>query len=266
MKARGQAVTMGVLLVLTGSAAAFTPWDPLVNDSWVYFGPPQSRLTMHTVNGGDYEVGFDQARNDHGARGMNALRFSSGGTNVGHLSTSLQTGSFGVGNVGDARSFTDLLILVAIDAPALPADFAMSLGAAGSARQFDPTADFGFYEHPEYSAGRPSGYYSATSPAGEDIAYDFDAGMVSVYAAQDVSLGPGGSVMFDYAFEHLPGRAVFSVYGFDAGLGWIYHSNRGVIDAHNAAGSVSTFEVIPEPAVIWLMLAGIGRLLSRRHA
>ena len=51
-------------------------------------------------------------------------------------------------------------------------------------------------------------------------------------------------IILDYAFENLPGTAVFSVYGEDAAVGWIYHCNRGLIDDHRPAGLVSTFEVV----------------------
>lgn len=232
------------------------PWDALKSDSWIYMGSG-TRMTMHAANATqDYEFGFDQAGG--GARGMNALKFSYGGQTTGHLVATGLAGSFAVTNTGDSRTFKDLLILVAIDASSLPADFSFSLGVAGAAPYgFNPTADFAWYDHPDWDTGRPSGYYSLTDPTHEGIAYGFDKGMVTVYAAQNVSLGPNGSTWFDYSFTHLPGTACFSVYGYDASAKtqWIYHTNRAVTDSYGSA--VSTFEVAPEPATLVLLAAGV---------
>jgi MYXO-CTERM domain-containing protein len=238
--------------------AGFVPWDDLVGDNWIKgLTDPNPKLTMHTANGGDYMVGFDAA-NGVRSRGMNALRFISGGAGADRRVCDALTGSFSVQNSGNARPFRDVLILVSIGAPSLPADFSMSLGVAGQpAYAFDVAGDFGFYDHPAWDSGRPSGYYSATSPRREGISYAFQTGMVTVYAAKDVNLAPGGgTVTFDYSFAHLPGTAVFSVYGYDADIGWIYHTNRAVADANQPALPVSTFEVTPEPSA--LALAGLG--------
>jgi hypothetical protein len=68
--------------------------------------------------------------------------------------------------------------------------------------------------------------------------------MVTTYAVEGAALGPGGSITVDYAFANLPGTAVFSVYGEDANVGWVFHTNRSVIDANRPAEPVSTFEVM----------------------
>jgi len=263
------------LLVLFASAsaacAAFSPWDPLVTaaapdyESWIYFGGSDPKLTMHTVNAGDYSVGFDIAKTNKsgavtGARGMNALKFSYGGSDTGHLVSHALTGGFDVKNTGDNRTFADLLLLIAIDAPALPTGFALSLGVQGQAPYaFNVATDFGFYDPAAlgYDAGRPSGYYSATTPQASPLAYLFTSGMVSVWAAQGVDLGPAGSVTFDYTFTGLPNTAVFSVYGYDADTDWIYHTNRGLIDVNDSGLPVSTFEVAPEPGTLALVAFGL---------
>jgi hypothetical protein len=253
------------LLVLLASAsaacAAFSPWDPLTSDSWIAVSPTDPKLPMHTVNAGDYGVGFDVAKKNLGARGLNALKFLYGGADTGHLVSNSLTGSFAVENTGDSRTFADLVLLVAIDAPSLPGGFALSLGVQGQAPYaFNAATDFGFYDPAAlgYDAGRPSGYYSATTPHASPLAYLFTSGMVSVWAAQGVNLGPlGGSVTFDYAFAGLPGTAVFSVYGYDADTDWIYHTNRDVIDANDSGLPVSTFEVVPEPSTLVLLVFGL---------
>ena len=263
------------LLVLFASAsaacAAFSPWDPLVTaaapdyESWIYFGGSDPKLTMHTANAGDYGVGFDVAKRNKsgqviGARGMNALKFSYGGSDTGRLGSGSLSGSFTVKNTGDSRTFADLVLLVAIDAPSLPGGFALSLGVQGQVPYaFNVATDFGFYDPTAsgYDAGRPSGYYSATLTSESPLAYSFTSGMVSVWAAKGVDLGPNGSVTFDYAFTGLPGTAVFSVYGYDADIGWIYHTNRDVIDQNAPGDALSTFEVAPEPGTLALMAFGL---------
>jgi hypothetical protein len=251
------------MLVLGPAGAAcagFIPWDLSVADSWIVTDPGAVKPVIHTVNGGDYAMGFDVAAGNK-ARGMNALKFKYGGVSTGHLVSSSLTGSFIVENTGNARTFKDLLLLVAIDADALPSGFTFSLGTTSPPDySFTPSADFGYDDHPTWSTGRPSGYYSATSPAGEPVAYSFSKGMVTVFAAQDVNLAPsGGTVTFNYAFTDLPGRAVFSVYGFDTEVGWIYHTNRAV-----GSGTLSTFEVAPEPATLALVAVGAAAALARR--
>ena len=258
---------VGLAFVSAAAQAGFIPWEPLVSDAWIV-SSGGATLTMHTVNAGDYAVGFDVA-NGNKSRGMNALRFSYGGSSDGNLVSPSPAGSFAVENLGNARTFRDLVFLVAVEAAALPADFALSLGVAGqSAYTFNPAEDFGYYDHPTWATGRPSGYYSKTLPTGEGIACDFSAGMVTVYAAKDVYLGPSGEATFDYAFAHLPGRAVFGVYGYDASdpnMPWIYHTNRAVKDFYQSSLKVSTFEVAPEPATLALVACGLAAVLGRNR-
>jgi len=245
--------------------APFVPWDGLDGNAWIYFGAPQTRIHMYTANAGSYEVGFDVAPGTHIARGENALRFSYGGAATGHMESNQWTGSLGVTNVGGSRTFRDLLVLVAIDANSLPPDFSFSLGSGGSNYSFVPADDFSWYSHPEYATGRPCGYYSVTNPQGEGIAYDFAAGMVTVYAARNVDLAPGQTVTLDYSFANLPGDAVFSVYGYDANIGWIYHTNRGVIDVNSSGSPVSTFAVVvPEPCGLAMLACGAAWAWRRR--
>lgn len=259
--AKGVAFALTTFVVFASAPAAwaaFVPWDPLVADSWIIEMPSDLKIAMHTVNAGDYDVGFDRARNDGSGRGLKALKFSDGQINTGHLASDLLAGQFMITNTGDNRTFADLVLVVAIDATALPGGFAMSLAVAGQAPYaFDPVTDFGYYDHPTWGAGRPSGYYSGTSPTGSPLGRDFDSGMVTVWAAQGVNVGPlGGSVTFDYAFANLPGTAAFSVYGLAAGRDFIFHTNRSVIDAHDPLAPVSTFEVVPEPATLTLFVYG----------
>jgi len=254
-----------ISLIARPAWAVFSPWEVLTDDSWIYHGEqPPDRLIMHTINAGDYEVGFDQRANNQSAKGMNTLKFSLGGTNTGHLISASPVGSVGIRNTGNARTFSDLLILVAIDANALPADFSMSLGIGGTVHQFDVNTDFGYYDHPEYDTGRPSGYYSLTSPSREDLTYEFNRGMVSVFVAPNANLGPAGLVSLNYAFANLPGPTIFSVYGLDSTIGWIYHTNRSVLDEHSPGEFVSTFKVVPEPHSLLLLLFGAGTFLRKR--
>jgi hypothetical protein len=255
-------------LVILGAAAsahaAFIPWDTLTTDSWIVFDVGAAKPLMHTANGGDYSIGFDQAATGNKARGMNALTFSAGGTGTDHRVATALTGSFTVRN-GGSRTFSDLVLVAAVNAASLPADFSMSLGVSGvTPYAFDPAADFGYCDS-SAPTGRPSGYYSITSPAREDLTYSFPAGMVTAFAAAGVNLGPsGGTVTFDYAFANLPGTAVFSVYAYDATVGWIYHTNRSVVD-QNQAGNPSTFEVAPEPATLALVAVGAAAVFGRRQ-
>lgn len=250
--------------------AEFSPWGALVNESWIVYDPADPKLPIHTANLGDYDLGFDQARSDDAARGMNALTFAFGGQEDGHLSTSSQAGSFEVRNTG-GKSYTDILLLVAIDAAALPGDFSLSLALHGDAPTvLDPQTDFGYYDPAAlgYDCGRPTGLYpSVTGPTGEPLAYSFDAGMVTIFGISGLQLGNATpSVKIDYAFENLPGPAVLSVYGLIEGAGWIYHTNRALVDNHDPSGPVSTFEVAPEPGTLVLLaLAGLAGLRRRRR-
>lgn len=275
-------------------AALTQPWDPLVMytdpggagqwESWLRPSNQDPTLPLYTVNGGTYGVGFDLQNKKGQASGMKALTFSYQGASTGHMVAQTPAGQFSVLNTGDNRTFTDLVLLVAIDADSLPATFAMSLGLAGQAAGYD-ASDFVWYDPAAlgYLSGRPAGYFGETSPTREDLAYDFTAGMISLIALRGADLGPQvgsapGEAVIDYAFTDLPGRAVFSVYGYDDARGWIYHTNRSTLETGNESTPISTFEVpatvepggrpIPEPMTLWLTgLAGcalIGYVRRRR--
>ena len=257
------------LLPAAMAQAAFIPWDPLVKnpqtgeESWIAYDT--ATLTMNTVNGGSYLVGFSQVPNSTTvAKGMNALTFSYGGADGGGLVSSNLTGSFSV-KAGGKMGMTDVLLLIAINASSLPAGFGLTLTpSVGSAYTFDPADDFGYYDHPAWDTGRPSGYYGATHPTREGVAYDFSAGMVTVYALPGANLSSTKPITFNYAFTNLPGHAVFSVYGRASGSSLIYHTNRAVPDGNPGGSAVSTFEVTPEPATLAMAAFGAAALLVRR--
>lgn len=198
-------------------------------------------------------------KTDGTARGLNALQFSYDGT-VAQRLAGPAAGSFQV-STGGTKSYSDLLVLVAIDATSLPSNFSLTMGG----RTFDNANDFASYDPAAagYSAGRPGGYYSATNPTSEPLAYDFDKGMVTIMALP--GFGPSSPATVDYAFEGLPGKAVFSIYTKVEGAAFIYHTNRGVAD-NNLAGSVnSTFEVVPEPGTSAMLILGLAALRRRKH-
>jgi len=264
------ALGAGVFLLSAATAqAAFIPWDPLVKnpqtgeESWIAYDT--ATLTMNTVNGGSYLVGFSQVPNSTTvAKGMNSLTFSYGGADGGGLVSSNLTGSFSV-KAGGKMGMTDVLLLIAINASSLPAGFGLTLTpSVGSAYTFSPAADFGYYDHPTWATGRPSGYYGATTPTHEGLAYDFDKGMVTVFAIPGANLSSTKPITINYAFTSLPGRAVFSVYGQASGSSIIYHTNRAVPDGNDATGAFSTFEVAPEPATLALAALGAAALIARR--
>jgi hypothetical protein len=175
---------------------------------------------------------------------MNSLRFVDT-TSAHHVSSAL-TGSVNVLATGGVP-FSGVLVLVAIDAASLPANFALTMNGYTC----DPRADFVLYDGAEHPLGRPTGYYpDATSPTCEPVGYDFDASgkaMVTVLAFTPKSLpDPTRPFTLDYSFVDLPGRAVFSVYGWPDGGTEIYQTNRGLAD-NSIASSVSTFEVAPLP-------------------
>jgi len=277
MRQRASARLGLVAGILLGSAAiaqaAFIPWDPLVKnpetgkDPWIAHPENAAQLTMYTVNGGSYLVGFDQippSPASQAAKGMKALGFSYGGSETGNLSSPMLTDSFTVKTTGGV-TMSPILLLVAIDAPSLPAGFGLTLTpSVGPAYTFNPAADFGYYDHPTWDTGRPSGYYGATSPTREDVAYDFSTGMVTVFALPGANLSSTSPITFNYAFTNLPGRAVFSVYGRASGSSLIYHTNRAVLDGNPGGSAVSTFEVTPEPATLALAAFGAAALLARR--
>jgi hypothetical protein len=221
-------------------SAAFIPWDPLVNNSWIDLYP-DDRIHMYSIDGGVYDVGFGLPRYDGGARGMNALKFSVGFQNTGHLVSSELAGSFDIQNTG-SRTFRDLLLLIAIDANFLEDDFTLSITS-----DCLDSNDFSFYDPNflNYGTGRPSGYCAPTSPSREDIAYNFSSGMVTIYAIKGINLGPGYSATVNYCFQHLHSQAVFSVYGYDSINGYIYHTNRAFLDNNDPSSLVSTFAVVP---------------------
>jgi len=222
-------------------ASLTKPWDALVTDpnaSWI---DPNS-VNMYAANtAASYPVRFATAKSGGGARGMNSIRFVD--TTDAHHATSALTGSVDVLATGKVP-FSDLLVLVAIDSPFLPGNFALTMNGYTC----DPLEDFVDYDGTDYAAGRPSGYYPAgTDPAYEPIAYDFEAGMVTVLAFTGVTLDTSHPVTLNYSFENLPGKAVFSAYAWPTGGTEIYHTNRGLYDVNDSTSTVSTFEVVPEP-------------------
>lgn len=255
------------LLWPADTKAAAEPWDPLLDDSWI--GP--NTVNMYPANKQTpYVVRFNDARTDNIAAGMNAFRFSAtaDGNSIGHFFSTAWTDAFFVRNFsgvdGGGYDYSDFLILVAIDANALPPGFSLSLDADGSdeGTVLMTEPNFFYYDHPNYQTGRPSGYYSVTDPNGEPLAglfdasafdYSFDAysprrqcetGMVAVVAFSGVSLlSLGGAVTVDYYFENLAASAAFAVYGYRDGL--VKFTNRAVLDNNDSESFVSTFEVVP---------------------
>ena len=246
--------------------ASFVPWGELVDDSWICFDPTDPKLAMHTANLGDYAVGFDQAKGNDSARGMNAFRFVYGGQGAGHIVTDAQADSIQL-TAGGTKVYTDLIVLIAIDAADLPEGFSLSMGLEGETpHEFDPATDFGYYDGTAHDAGRPSGYYSVTDPQAEPLSYCFDAGMVGILAVGDLTWTNGHPVTIHYEFENLPGKAVFSLYGLVSGNEWIYHTNRSVPDGNDPSASVSTFTVLPEPSALVVLLVGSTVMLRRRRS
>jgi hypothetical protein len=265
---RKQAIICTLLALLIPASsiwAEFIPWDPLVDDSWILEPGHSPSFTIHTVNGGDYTIAFYYARNDATtgeliARGMNSLHFELDGQNTGHLVSEQTSGSFNLQNTGDDRTFQDVLLLVAIDASSLPADFSMYLNLAdpnydpADPNTMDPSFifygdDFGYYDPNAlgYDTGRPSGYYSATSPSSDPVSYEFERGMITIVAIGNAYLVPNyGTISIDYSFVNLPTRAVFSVYAEDPVLSYIRHTNRAFLDDYNTdpRNVISTFKVL----------------------
>ncbi len=237
------AALAGTLAVAVCPARAdlVKPWDDLIanpDPSWI---DPHS-VNMYAANVAEsFPVMFGEARSDGGARGMNSIRFVD--TSDAHHVSRAATGSVDVLATGGVP-FSDVLVLVAIDSATLPDNFALTMNGYACDRQ----ADFVYYDGTAYAAGRPSGYYSpVTNPAREPIAYNFQAGMVTVLAFTDVMLDPEHPVVLDYAFENLPARAVFSAYAFPTGGMEIYHTNRGLEDLSSSSRTVSTFEIAGLP-------------------
>ena len=232
------------------SAADYIPWDELSEDSWMQF-LGGSDPNMYPVNAADaidieasYPISFVQAASGNKARGMNALKFIHGGLMEGHMVSKDKAGSFKITNTGDSNTFTDILLLIAINTDNLNSDFSMTVNLAQQETyKLDPN-DFVFYNH---QSGRPSGFYSITDPNIEPISYAFDTAMVTVYGISGVTtLDPLiGTITIDYSFDYVPAPVVFSVYGYvsDDPEPTIYHTNRAFIDANNTKKEVSTFAV-----------------------
>jgi hypothetical protein len=231
------------------SAADYIPWDELTANSWIQF--LGSEPNMYPVNAADdagietaYTISFVQKASGSKARGMNALKFIHGGSTTGHRVSKDKAGSFQITNTGDSNTFTDILLLMAIDADSLDPNFSMTLNLAGQTPYVIDANDFVYYDNPY---GRPSGFYSATNPNVEPVTYAFDTAMVTVYGVSGVtSLTPlGGTITVDYAFNDVPAPVVFSVYGYVATdpEPSIYHTNRALIDVNNPTQAVSTFAV-----------------------
>jgi len=248
------------ILASSTLAGTYVPWDELTEASWIDFGETSVWPVMYPANGGrtgvaeSYPVAFSPAGGANKAKGMNALKFGHAGQTTGHMVSSDQAGVFEIVNTGKDNVFTDLLVLVAINAgpESLEDGFEMTLNPeTGEAFAFDPN-HFGFYEN---LFGRPSGYYFTTDPADphstepshDSIAYAFEAAMVTVYAVEGLTSMPQGqSVKIEYNFKNLPGPVVFSTYGYIGTdpLPSIYHTNRTVIDANDGKSNpVSTFAV-----------------------
>ncbi len=247
----GFRTALGLSVVLAAGVcparASFTkPWDDLAaapNANWI---DPCS-VNMYAANDANsYPVSFAAARADGGARGMNSLKFVDA-TDAHHVSSAL-TGSVNVLATGGGVKFSDVLILVAIDATSLPANFALTMNGYAC----NPATDFVFYDGVEHPLGRPTGYYPATSPGGtsptcEPIAYSFNSAMVTVLAfTPDALLDPNHPFTLNYSFADLPAPAVLSVYGWPKDGTEIYHTNRGLLD-NSVASTISTFEVLPKP-------------------
>jgi len=241
-------------------ASTYIPWDELTEVSWIDFGDTSAWPGVYPVNGGrpgvaeSYPVAFSPAGGGNKARGMNAIKFRHAGQTTGHMVSSDQAGAFEIVNTGKDNIFTNLFLLVAINAGpgSLEGGFEMTLHPEGGDEfAFDPN-HFVFYDNP---FGRPSGYYFSTEPAdphstdppGEPIAYAFDEAMVTVYGVEGVTSMPQGqSVKINYRFSNLPGPVVFSAYGYIGTdpLPSIYHTNRAFVDANDSQGKpVSTFAV-----------------------
>jgi hypothetical protein len=253
------------------------PWSPLTVDVDV----PANWLDVHIepammvpVNGGAYALGFQGMKDDNSPRGMKSLCFVKGDKNNGHIVQSTLQGTMAIRNAGDNRTFSDLLLLVAIDANALPADFSLTL--EGHYREtnsvqvatLDPNSDFVYYDPNAlgYPVGRPSGCYTgcnavngcrSTVPASEPVSYLFDRGMVSLYAFKAVDLLPTKDIkdkailpLYDYrvsySVRNLHTAMSFNVYGYDAATGLVYHTNRSIPGEDPKNGKVSTFAVQPQ--------------------
>jgi hypothetical protein len=241
-------------------AGTYTPWDELTEASWIDFGDVTLWPNVYPINAGragvaeSYPLAFSPAGGGNKAKGMNAIKFRHGGRMTGHMVSADQAGAFEIVNTGQNNVFTDLLLLVAINAgpESLGDDFEMTLYPSTS----EPFAlDPNHFARYDNSFGRPSGYYftnnpadpHSTEPAGEPIAYAFDTAMVTVYAIEGLTpMQQNHYVSIGYSFKNLPGPAVFSAYGYIGTdpLASIYHTNRTFVDSNDGKSNpVSTFAV-----------------------
>ena len=214
------------------SAAGYIPWDELSENSWIQFldGNDPNMYPINAADDGDieasYPISFVQAATGNKARGMNALKFIHGGLMEGHLVSNDKAGSFKITNTGVNNVFTNILLLITVDANGLDTDFSMTVNLAGQTPYVLDVNDFVYYDS-QY--GRPSGFYSITDPNVEPISYAFETAMVTVYGISGVtSLGPlGGTITVDYSFDYVPAPVVFSVYGYVSTdpEPTIYHTN-----------------------------------------
>ena len=44
-------IALAALVCPADARAAFVPWEPLTNDSWICYDPADPKLGMHPVNG-----------------------------------------------------------------------------------------------------------------------------------------------------------------------------------------------------------------------
>ena len=246
-------------LIQNSLVGGYVPWDELTEASWIDFGDITAWPNMYPINGGadiaeSYRVAFSPAGGNNKAKGMNAIKFRHGGRMTGHMVSSDPAGTFEIVNTGKNNVFTDLLLLVAINADpeALADDFELTLHPnTAEAFVLDPN-HFVYYDNP---FGRPSGYYftndpadpHSTEPSGEPIAYAFDTAMVTVFAIEGLTpMLQNHSVTINYHFNNLPGPAVFSAYGYIGTdpVASIYHTNRTFVDSNDSKQNpVSTFAV-----------------------
>jgi hypothetical protein len=89
--------------------------------------------------------------------------------------------------------------------------------------------------------------------------------MVTIMAFADNPLDPMELQWFDYEFQNLPGKAVFSLYAKVSNAAWIYHTNRDIIDQAAPGERLHTFEVVPEPMTAGMLLAGAVVILCRKR-
>jgi hypothetical protein len=263
-------------------AVAYVPWDELTEASWIDFGDVTLWPSVYPINAGragvaeSYALAFSPAGGGNKAKGMNAIKFRHAGQMTGHMVSSDQAGTFEIVNTGKNNVFTDLLLLVAINAgpESLSDDFEMTVHPnTAEAFVLDPN-HFAFYDNP---FGRPSGYYftndpadpHSTDPSGEPIAYAFDTAMATVYAIEGATpMQLDQSVTINYRFKNLPGPAVFSAYGYIGTdpLASIYHTNRTFVDVNDDKNNpVSTFAVTVPGDVnkdLRVDIADIGELLE----